>query len=565
MARNGAKCPNFLKFLGVEAPDGNDLQILPTRDIIEQWIKDNPGKEVPDPTNPKTMPLHRKKVLASFSYSSFSNDIQSHAPSHHGRLTEVYKWLWDPSVYEELLNKTPIKERPRDSKVRLSDDDLQSWLNDGKIEEFHGEPKSFTHVFDVIELFKLRRRGICEPFINDYINKLMLAGIALPTRETVRKFLTKQASATHLDAAAFYDQFKLQPAVQPYFVFSHGGKNYALTVLPMGFRPAADIAQLTAEAMLALTEQQHAMAYIDNFIFSGPNQKEDVSRFLDAARKYGLRINEAPDYAWKDDMEQVEFDFLGEHYDLSEQSKCSTTKTIAKVSRALEILQSYNNLISARTIAAVCGILIYASPSHDIPLSAMFPAMRYLSHLGRVTTDWDSPAPPIDPTTLSTLQTWAAMIKDNPTTDLHKPTPDTHDLEIQVDASAWGWGAVIIDKSGHVQTLQHQWPTSFDGSSSSVAEPMAAWLAVAYACTKETKRILLRSDHLNLVHAITRGHSLTAAYNNCVHKIRNTFPDLFIDAEHIAGIDNFAADKLSRGLKEKQTIIPTTKIAIAQG
>lgn len=550
----GHQPPNFLKFLGVEAPNSNDLNVLPTQEIIDQWILDNPGKTPPDLNDPRSFPLHRKgAALASFLYQKFLSETKHKLPPKiYEKLFQAYRWLWDPAIYEEALKNYPSKERLRNSKVRLPDADIEAWVADGKIEEFHGEADSFMHIFDVVEMFKLRRRGIAEPFINDFIFKAMLAGIYLPTRKDVRKFLHQQSSATPLDAAAFYDQFKLQPEVQKYFVFEHNGKKYALTVLPMGFRPAADIAQLTAEAMLHVTDQEHALAYIDNFLFTGPNQELDVKRFLQAAKNFGLVINESPDFAWKDDMEKTNFDFLGEHYDLTNDTKCSTSKTISKVTRALEIVRSYNSLVSARTIAAVCGILIYASPSHDIPLSAMFAVMRYLSHLGRVTTDWDGTAPPIDKNTRDILITWAEMIIKNPTTPIFTSIPVTHEIEIQVDASRQGWGAVFIHNSGKIETVQQKWPSNFDGKSSSVAEPMAAWLAIAYIASPNIRRILLRSDHLNLVHAFKRGHSLTQSYNDCIDKCKKTFPQLFIDAEHIAGIDNTQADKLSRAFEEER-------------
>jgi hypothetical protein len=556
----GSRRPNFLKFLGVEAPTGNDLNVLPSEDILVKWILENPGKQPPNPNDPRTFYLHHKPVLASLDYMKILEDIKELFPKFFDRLNETYRWLWDPTIYEEALNNTPSKERERDSNVRLPDEDIDIWIADGKVQEFHGEAKSFMHIFDVIEFFKLRRRGIGEPFINDFIFKAMLAGIHLPTRKDVRAFLHNQSSATPLDAAAFYDQFKLHRDVQQYFVFQHNGKNYALNVLPMGFRPAADIAQLTAEAILLLSKQQHAMAYIDNFIFTGPNQQDDVARFLNTAKNYGLQINESKDHKWSNDMQKVSFDFLGERYDLSDKTKKSTAKTIGKVARALEILQSYNSLISSRTVAAICGILIYASPSHDIPLSAMFPVMRYLSHLGKVTTDWDSPAPPIDRNTLNTMQTWSSMILKNPATPIFSPQPELHDIEIQVDASAWGWGAVIIHSSGRIQTVQKQWPAYFNAESSTIAEPMAAWLAVSYATTASTKRILLRSDHLNLVHAIKRGHGLTKSYNDFIHNYRTTYPQLLIDAEHIAGIDNTVADKLSRGMACANDLDLITKI-----
>lgn len=561
--RRDARPPNYLKFLGVEAPTANDLNILPTQEIIDEWKLKNPDQTPPDPSRPKELPLHRKKVIASLRYEKLLKAVKKHAPHLYEKLANAYRWLFDPTLYESVLGNVPSNDRPRESNVRLQADDIEAWLQDGKIEEFQGEPRSFVNIFDVIELFKLRRRGICEPYINDFIFASMLAGIKLPTRAEVRKFLHKQPSATPLDAAAFYDQFPLAPEVQPFFVFNFNGKNFALKVLPMGFRPAADIAHLTAEAMLAITGQKHALAYIDNFLFTGPEQEADVKRFLKASQEYGLIINESSDYNWSPTLQMKSLEFIGEQYDLTLGKKCSTPKTITKITRAKEIVSSYHGLLSASTIAAVFGILIFASPSHDIPLSDMFPAMRYLSHLGRVTTDWSQPAPPIDSNTLNTTRNWIERIINNPQTDLFTELPREHEIEIQVDASSWGWGALIIHQSGAIKTLQNEWPADFNASSSSIAEPMAAWLAIASAVTKTTRSILLRTDHMNLVYAINRKHSLTASYNEFLRKVRNAFPELHIIVEHIAGINNVIADKLSRGLKivnEKQQIVTGQKI-----
>lgn len=539
-----ARRPGFLDFLGQQAPAASDLDVLPSPEVLAEWKSKNPGRDLPDPKKPKSFDLHHKPVLASFNFTQFLNDARD--TQVFSQLKESYRWLHDPQVYEEALSNPPRKHRERNSRVRLESADIAMWLQDGKITEFQGTPRSCMNIFDVVEYFKLRRRGIGEPYVNDFILATSLARIKLPTRKDVRRFLHGQSTATQLDAAAFYDQFQLDPKVQQYFTFEFNGKTYAFNVLPMGFRPAADIAHLTAVAMLQLTNQQHALAYIDNFIFSGPSQQEDVTRFLRACERYGLLLNESPDFEWHPKFQQSEFDFLGEHYDLVAHTKSSTTKTLTKVRRAIQILTTYNNLISARTIAAVFGILIYASASHDISLATVFHPMRYLSFLGRSTCDWTQPAPPIDPHTLDALQLWAKMIEQNPPTAIHKELATQHDIEIQVDASAWGWGAVIISDEG-TKLVQEQWPASFDATSSVIAEPMAAWLALVRAVTKDTRCVLLRSDHANLVYAIERGHAHAAPYNSFLENVLKSFPNLQLIPQHIAGVLNVTADALSRG------------------
>jgi len=547
--------PKFLKFLGVDAPSSTDMNMYPTEKMLERclkkWIEEHPGQTPPDLSNPKTLPLHRKAVIAGLNYDALLMDCKG-LPIYE-RLKEALRWLHDVTKYEEL--KPSESRREEGSKVRLHSDDIKAWLEDGKIEIFKGVPRNFVHLFDILEWLKARRRGLCEPYVNDDITKEQLAGITLSTRPDVRGFLEGEEKATPVDASAYYDQFALEKKVQPYFVFEFEGVFYALKVLPMGFRPAADIAQLTSEAMLQLTNQHKALAYIDNFIFAGPTQDEDVTRFLEACKKYNLSINEAPDFKWKPELAQTVFDFLGERYNLIEQTKCSTDKTASKIERALQIINSYNPLVSARTIAAVYGILIYAASSHDLSLSDFFVSMRYLGHLGRATKDWNAPAVPVDQATLNQLREWAEFIARNLPTPINTVTDSTaHEIEIQVDASAWGWGALIINKDGTTKTLQQQWPADFDASSSSVAEPMAAWLAICATATSSTRSILLRSDHANLVFAMKRGHSHTWSYNECVRKIRHNFPSLKVISEHIAGIKNVVADKLSRNVQSNKDL-----------
>lgn len=535
--------PAFLDFLGVEAPTSADLGIYPSKEAIARWIEEHPGQVLPDPSLPRQFPLHRKPVLASIRYKDILRECNT-LPCHDS-LAEAYRWLYDPRKYEELSRDSP-NPLPDESKVRLHNTDVEAWIKDGKVTLFEGTPRSFVHAFSVIEMEKLRRRGICEPYINMLIKRMHLAGIKLPSRRTIRRMLHRCQKATAIDAAAFYDQFPLHKDVQPYFVFEYLGNLYSFTVLPMGFRPSADIAQLTAMAVLQLTRQDHATAYIDNFIFTGPQQENDVTRFLNACKRFELHINETPDWKWTASLSKTELDFIGESYDLKAQTKSSTNKTKDKLKRARDILERYNCLVSAKTVASVFGILIYASPSHDISLSSKFQCMRYLGHLGRTTRDWNAPALPIDASTMDGLQKWIQELETTGPTPIHGPPPDKHDVEIQVDASAYGWGAVIISSEGSISTISEPWPRGFDASSSSVAEPQAAWFAICRAVTKDTKRVLLRTDHLNLVHAFNRGHSRTLAYNMCVEKVYSIFPTLHVDAQFIAGLDNFFADALSR-------------------
>ena len=475
-------------------------------------------------------------------------ELSKRLPIYH-KLREAYRWLHDPSIYEECFTKSagPIIS---EAKVRLPAADIDIWIKHNKVSEFKGPPRGFVHLFYVIELMKLRRRGICEPWINAIISHAMLQGIKLPTRAEIRKFLFGHNSATTLDAAAFYDQFQLSESVRAFFVFEYNGKQYALNVLPMGFRPAADIAHLTAQALLDITQQQYSRAYIDNFIFTGPNQAQDVQRFLSACKDVNLILNELDDYTWHEKLSSVKFDFIGESYDLSGSgTKKSTDKTLAKLKLAAQAVHRTD--LTAKEVAAIFGIAIYASSTCDVSLAEVFTPMRYLSHLGLTTVDWSAPALPIDLNTRKNLAEWLNILINTTPRPIYSPTPTSHDVEIQVDASCYGWGAVVITADS-VKYHSRKWPSNFDASQSVTSEPMGAWLSVCAAVNKSTKKVLLRTDHAGLVFAIKNGHSMVQSYNDFIVNTRNVFPTCTIVAEHIAGVDNWMADGLSRQKEERE-------------
>jgi len=358
------------------------MHLYPSQEAIANWIQEHPNQTLPDLSRPRQFPLHRKPVLASIRYQDILREC--HDLPCYATLAESYRWLYDPQKYESLTKHPTASALPTESKVRPHNSDIEAWIEDGKVTKFEGTPRSFVHVFSVIEMEKIRRRGICEPYINMLITRAHLAGIKLPTRKIVRNMLFGRKKATPIDAAAFYDQFALHENVRPFFVFEYLGEHYSFAVLPMGFRPAADIAQLTAMAVLDISRQTDAAAYIDNFIFTGPKQEEDVTRFLAACKRFELHINEAKEWKWSPDLSKSSFNFIGEAYDLDAQQKTSTAKTMEKLKRAGEILDSYDSNLSATMVASVFGILIYASPSHDISLATKF----------RTTTDWSAPALP---------------------------------------------------------------------------------------------------------------------------------------------------------------------------
>ena len=120
--------PGFYNFLGVEAPSSSDLGIIPKNDTKISII--------PPAQNTHALPLHRKQVVASLDYTALLEDT-SDLPVH-ASLRNAYRWLSDSSIYEEVLRKNNnninnMFQRPNYSKVRLPENDIHAWIEDGKV------------------------------------------------------------------------------------------------------------------------------------------------------------------------------------------------------------------------------------------------------------------------------------------------------------------------------------------------------------------------------------------------------------------------------------------------
>jgi hypothetical protein len=250
------------------------------------------------------------------------------------------------------------------------------------------------------------------------------------------------------------------------------------------------------------------------------------------------------------------FEFLGVQYDLrpGARSARNTTKTRDKLSAALGIVTGHSPT-TLRQMAAIFGVLFWAQSISPLPLCHFFAAMQYFRALPLWATasHWNAPAPPLPPTARQHLRGWLVEAIRLPPVALIPPAPPGPDLRIWTDASAFGWGALVERLSdGAIMRIGRPWSPEdralHNVASSVVAEPLALRRAVLAACTRSTRAVEVRTDHLPLVWAWRRGTGRVAAYNDCLVHVGHAFPNLHVDVQFVKGVDNVHADALSRGL-----------------
>lgn len=412
-----------------------------------------------------------------------------------------------------------------------------------------------SNVFAVAELAKHRRRHIIEPLLNDILFGGDLGDIVLPGPADVRRGLKKYA--LQFDAAAFYDQFALSPGVSSFFSFRSrssptGFARYSR--LPMGFRPSCFVAQ---ESMLALAdlapEGVTALVYIDNVLFTADD--EDLllragALFRSRCLTCGVTLND-PHLPLESLVVPVQ-EFLGVEYDLESRTCRNTQKTVEKLHAARLAL---TNPLSLRSLAAVFGLLFWCQQVVPLRLAPFFAALAAFRHLpleAQSPTRWNARAPLLSAEAHSQLLAWIDACIARPCRPLVEPDVPAPEFRVWVDASAFGWGALVERTSdSSVLRLGRPWSAedraTYNVASSVVAEPLGFRRAVLAVCTENTRAIEVHTDHQPLMFAWRAGRGRVAAYNDCVAAVQSALPHLHVDVQYVRGVDNIHADDISRG------------------
>ena len=338
---------------------------------------------------------------------------------------------------------------------------------------------------------------------------------------------------------------------------SIGDRKFAYTTLPMGFRPSCDVAQSTAEFLLDFEHPTVlTAAYIDNFIFAGDDKEkflEAVSTFRDRCSTAGVILNEEPV-----DIEGSEIDVLGEHYsrhgDPSSFTRSLTSSSCEKLQVAARVIEfQTHSLISRRQMAAVFGILFFASNVLEVCPAPYFYALRAYREMASETIDWDSTASRLSSSALHELRGWLQLCSLNTPIPIVSAKPlFVPAIDITVDASAWGCGAVVC-RDGKITEFSRPWTpeelATLNLHSSVVAEPRGVEHAVMATLEAGFRGcVRIHTDHMPLVFAAARGFASCFWYN----KLLLCFPNTTFEFVFVPGHNN-PADRLSRGWQEDES------------
>lgn len=494
--------------------------------------------------NTSGLPLHVKpEVLGSLKVREVLKLPQSETKQR--TLEHALRWI-EPSEVYAVLQSGLDTFTSRDPRVSFTDTQLKVLLDVRKLTptaDVAAWCNGFTLAEDRPEGARLR--PIFEPLINDilvnHVNPLLHTTTRYTPRNEIRAAVFRSSAAVQFDYAAWFDQIKLHESIQRFFGVGTPGSTYCLPYLPMGYRPSCEVAEALTESISDVPDRGDVFVAtcVDNILFTGDNDRlvETAEKFVERCAKVGALLKNA----------EIEvstcYDFLGEHYDHTEKTRCLTSKTQQKAAFGARVLAAKTSL-TTRQILALYGLLLYAANTLRITVGRYHWAMRFLSSVAAtpLTQHHQIPAD-----ALEQLSEWADIAAKNVPVPVWTPTVEP-DLEIYTDASAHGWGAISLSAHGTLMQESHEWTVAdwqnWNLSSSVAAEPLALIKSVACLVPVTAKHVRIHTDHLPLVWAFRKGFGKAFAYSNAI-RFLSEFANTTFELCFIEGILN-PADVLSR-------------------
>jgi len=326
--------------------------------------------------------------------------------------------------------------------------------------------------------------------------------------------------------------------------------------------PSCKIAQATLAALSPPQQKSPANAlFVDNIAFFGSegSTTADMQSFKERANSCGALINH------EDNGYRKVYDFLGEHYDHGQKTRALTEKAAMKMHTIIEVVDAISTKggkTKCRQVMAIIGSLMYAANVLDIRISEYQYALRAYTRIAVEAStigEWDFSCI-LESISCGELRAWAAVAAKN--IPVHvvsgQRTPTCPDENVAtttlwVDASRWGWGAIIAEPGKTLRRISTAWTVQDEEAaaatgghlaSSVTAEPMALRKALCAV----TPHLATREEN--------RWSNVTP-YNDAFRLVEDfRGPGIDVAVGFVPGIAN-PADPLSRG---KPPLLNVSKI-----
>ena len=340
-----------------------------------------------------------------------------------------------------------------------------------------------------------------------------------------------------IDLQNAYRVLPVHPDDHPLLAIRWESSTYVDTTLPFGLRSATKIFSAFADA-LAWVMHKHGVSrqlhYLDDYLFLGAPTSQECAHNLQTALQVCHQLG-VPVAAQKTEGPTTCLTFLGIQLDSVSMQLSLAQDKLTRI-RGLVLSWRSKRAATKQELQSLVGHLSHAATvvQHSRTfLRRMIDLSKQVHqphHFIRLSQEF-----------LSDLQWWASFLpRWNGKSMLHSPNPQH---VITADASGtWGCGAI----GSNDNWFQIQWPKSWADYHIAAKELVPVVMAVAlWGAPWQSTTVLVCSDNAAVVAALTSG---SARDPILMHLLRFFLAhyDIRLLARHIAGVDNTAADALSR-------------------
>ncbi len=320
------------------------------------------------------------------------------------------------------------------------------------------------------------------------------------------------------------------------------GKTYIDTVLPFGLRSAPKIFTAIADAMQWIMRRAGARAihYLDDFLLFGPPGSDECDRALAGALDMCGRLG-VPIASHKTEGPTAAITFLGIELD------CITLVARLPEDKLKRLRREIRNWSTRKSCTKKDLLSLIGQLQHAC--CVVRPGRTFLRRMIELSTVVKENHHHIRLNSgfRSDLQWWARFLtKWNGSSMMSRANRSRWDVTMTSDASgSWGAGAY----TSYGDWLQLRWPQSWESVHITVKELLPIVMGAAiWGRHWEGKMIRCRCDNAATVAIVNSGRSKVV---RAMHLMRSLFfflasYDITLYAEHIRGVDNGAADALSR-------------------
>lgn len=319
-----------------------------------------------------------------------------------------------------------------------------------------------------------------------------------------------------------------------------GQEVYIDTALPFGLRSAPKIFSALSDALAWILQSRgvkYQLHYLDDFLLMGPPNSTECSQAVQLTLQVCQELG-VPIAAHKTQGPSCQLSFLGIHIDAL---KMELSLPADKLSRIMAMVLEWRNkkVATKRQLQSIIGTLSHAATvviQGRTFLRRMIDIMKIPKlqhHHVRLNKEFQSD-----------LHWWACFLPTWNGRSIFPPKQASHSFWSDASGS-WGCGAF----SHTLDWFQVQWPESWQHCHIAAKEMIPVVIAVAiWGPTWSCSTIMACSDNMAVVCALVAGTArdpLLMHLLRCMHFFGAHFR-IKVQAQHIAGVDNTAADALSR-------------------